>query len=406
MSLRMRRIVLSLFSLIGAALAFTATAGPAHAHGFVSTVYAEVTGSTRHPRTTLELEYDLLVVSAADAGDDDPLFRDGTEAFENGDAHERAAALEAHAATVVDYVTDRFTLATAKDPCVPRRSGAFAMTEREDVPYAVLRLDWDCAGSTGLRVSSRLFPGEEQYVRGATTVVSHDVDGLSGSAALDAGHPSFTVGEHAYQRFAEFFRLGAEHLLLGIDHVLFLIALIIGSRGLREIVLTATSFTAAHSVTFLLAALGLVEVPARVVEPVIALSIAVVAAHHLWRTTRRRTGTGDPRTTGPLHRDRRPLDRAGRTRLAVVFCFGLVHGLGFAGALGIDAAWSWTLLWSLLVFNIGIEAAQLAVIAVAFPALAVLRTRAPRTARAVTTLVAAAVTVTGLFWCVQRLSGA
>lgn len=71
------------------------------------------------------------------------------------------------------------------------------------------------------------------------------------------------------------------------------------------------------------------------------------------------------------------LDRAGWTRLGVVFCFGLVHGLGFAGALGIDSAWSWTLLGSLLVFNVGIETVQLALIALVFPVLTLLRHRSP-----------------------------
>ena len=159
--------------------------------------------------------------------------------------------------------------------------------------------------------------------------------------------------------------LGAEHLLTGIDHILFLLALIAGSRRLREIVLAATSFTLAHSVTFVLAALGLVDVPARVVEPDHRAvdrggrRLAPVAALAARRPRQR------PRDGGTGHFS---LDRAGWTRLGVVFCFGLVHGLGFAGALGIDEAWSWTLLWSLLVFNVGIETVQLAIIAAGLPA--------------------------------------
>ena len=79
--------------------------------------------------------------------------------------------------------------------------------------------------------------------------------------------------------------------------------------------------------------------------------------------------------------------------------------LGFAGALGIDEPWSWQLLWSLLVFNVGIEAVQLAVIAVVFPVLALLRRRAPRVGLSATGLVSAVVSVTGLVWFVQRLWG-
>jgi hypothetical protein len=81
-----------------------------------------------------------------------------------------------------------------------------------------------------------------------------------------------------------------------------------------------------------------------------------------------------------------------------------VHGLGFASALGIDAAWSWRLLWSLLVFNIGLETVQLTIIALVFPILALLRRRTPVTALWVTGALSAGVAVTGLVWFVQRIA--
>jgi hydrogenase/urease accessory protein HupE len=203
------------------------------------------------------------------------------------------------------------------------------------------------------------------------------------------------------ERFWEFFRLGAEHLLTGLDHILFLLALIAGSRRLREIVLAATTFTLAHSVTFILAALGLVRAPAAVVEPLIALSIAVVAARPLWQSWRRGGEAGELDGGGHFS-----LDRAGWIRLGVVFCFGLAHGLGFATALGIDTAWSWTLLWSLLVFNIGIEVVQLAIIAVVFPLLVLLRRRSVVAPRWTTGVIAAGVSVMGLTWFVERVLAA
>ncbi|MFD7392307.1 HupE/UreJ family protein [Streptomyces sp. NPDC059852] len=402
MSQRVRRI---LIALCAAVVALVGTGASAHAHGFASTVHADVAeNDAGRPRTTVALEYDLLVVSAADAAHDDALFRQGTTAFESGDARGRAAVLDAHADAAVGYVTDRFTLSSDGRACVPRRHGGFTMTRREGAPYAVLQLDWTCAGGdAGLEVRSTLFPDAEQYVKGTKTIVTYEIDGLTGSAALDAAHPSFLIGQSWYQRFWEFFRLGAEHLLTGTDHILFLLALIAGSRSPREVVLVATAFTLAHSVTFLLAALGVVEVPAGVVEPVIALSIAVVAGWHLWRLARRHDPAPQPQEPGGAGHFR--LDRAGWTRLGVVFCFGLVHGLGFAGALGIEAAWSWTLLWSLLVFNLGIEAVQLAIVGLLFPVLAVLRRRSPRAGRRVTGLVAAGVAVMGLTWFAQRLAG-
>ena len=239
-------------------------------------------------------------------------------------------------------------------------------------------------------------------VKGTKTIVTYHLDLKQGSSALDDQHPTLSTQQSTGQRFWEFFRLGAEHLLTGLDHILFLLALIAGSRRLREIVLAATTFTLAHSVTFVLAALGLVRVPASFVEPAIALSIAVVSGWYLWRLWRRGAYATDIETRSDSHLS---LDRAGWTRLAVVFGFGLVHGVGFAGALGIDAAWSWTLLWSLLVFNVGIEAVQLATIVAVFPLLALLRHRAPITGRWVTGAIAAGVCVTGLVWFAQRVAG-
>ncbi|MFJ4855194.1 HupE/UreJ family protein [Streptomyces sp. NPDC088730] len=402
MSHRVRRLLLV---FAAAAFLFSGLVGPAAAHGFTSVVYAHVTADgDGPPRTELKLEYDLLVVSAADAGSDDPLFRTGTEAFENGDDRARAAALDSHRETVVDYVTRRFSVATGGTGCEPAPVGGFRMGTEEGVPYALLTLDWTCAGhGTGdHEIRSTLFADPEGYVKGTKTIVTYDVDGRTGSAALDSGHPSFPISQSWPERFWEFFRLGAEHLLTGTDHILFLLALIAGSRRPREVVLAATAFTLAHSVTFLLAALGLVDVPAGLVEPVIALSIAVVAGWHLWRLRGGGARAVEVRAPGG---SRFALDRAGWARLGVVFCFGLVHGLGFAGALGIEASWSWTLLWSLLVFNIGIEAVQLGFIAVLFPLLLLLGRRSPRAARWVTGALSAGVAAMGLAWFVQRLTG-
>lgn len=388
-------------ALLGAAA--LAGAAPASAHGFTSVVFADVTSPEQGVvRTELGLEYDLLVVSAADAEQDDPLFQAGTAAFEGGDPDEQAAALEAHADTVLAYVADRVTVTDASaGVCTPDGDGEVRIEQREGVPYAFLAVDHACAGSGPHEVTSTLFADDEGYVTGTKVVVTYELDGASGSAALDAGTPSFSTAQTWTERFAEFFVLGAEHLLFGLDHILFLLAVIVGSRRLREIVLTATAFTVAHSITFVLAATGLVHVSGALVEPVIALSIAVVAGWHLWRIRDR----GDHATdlapgAGPLG-----LDRSGWVRVAVVLVFGLVHGLGFAGALGIDEPWSWTLLWSLLVFNVGIEVVQLAIIAVVFPVLALLRRRAPAVGTWVTGTVAAGVAAMGLVWFVQRVLG-
>jgi hydrogenase/urease accessory protein HupE len=163
--------------------------------------------------------------------------------------------------------------------------------------------------------------------------------------------------------------------------VLFLLALLLGARSIRGVVITATTFTVAYSVTFLLAGMGLVNLPAVVVEPVIALSIVAAAAAAFSRR-----------------------ELSVRARMPVDFAFGLLHGLGFASALGIDEQWSWELLWSLLAFNLGIEAVQLAIIGVAFPLLVLLR----RTAAADpgTRVAGVLVGAVGLYWFAERLLAA
>ncbi len=380
---------------------FLLGAAPAGAHGFSSVVYADATQpEPGHVRVDLALEYDLLMVSVADNEKDDAFFREGNPPWEGGDLGGQATVLNRHMDSVTSYLADRFTVEGDGARCTPVPVGK-ATVELRDVPYAHVILDFTCPRKALAHVfTSRLFPDSEGYVKGTKTIVTYDLDFRTGSAALEAGSPSFSTHQSTAERFWEFFKLGCEHLLTGIDHILFLLALIAGSRRLREVVLAATTFTLAHSITLLLAALGLIEVPSSVVEPIIALSIAVVAGWHLWRLWRKRSHATDIETTSTSHF---ALDRSGWARLGVVFCFGLIHGLGFAGALGIQQAWSWTLLWSLMVFNLGIEAVQLGIIALTFPALALVRRRHPRAGLGLTGLVAAVVTIFGLVWFVQRL---
>ena len=406
-----RRRISTVLAFALAAAGVAVAAVPAAAHGFSSVAYVDVAGSNDGTvRTTLDLEYDLLVVSAAENENDDALFEQGMDLFETGD---EATAMNAHADSVVGYATKRFTVTADGETCTASLVGDITVHIRDDVPYATMVLEQRCPpladGETvAHELSSSLFADSEGYVTDTKTIVSYDLDDRAGSAALDAQNPAFSTEQAWTDRFAEFFLLGAEHLLGGLDHILFLLALIVGSRRLRDVVFAATTFTIAHSVTFLLAALGLVSVPAAVVEPLIALSIAVVAAWYLWGTWRRRGYAAiadETRADVTRTRGRLGLDRADYTRLAVVFAFGLMHGLGFAGALGIQEAWSWTLLWSLLVFNVGIEAVQLGLIALIFPVLTLLRRQAPRVGLWVGISIAGVVTVMGLYWFVERILG-
>ncbi|EPD86338.1 hypothetical protein HMPREF1529_00390 [Microbacterium sp. oral taxon 186 str. F0373] len=402
---RLPLIALILLALATAVASPLFTASAALAHGFSSVVFADLSRD-EDGRTvaTLQLEYDLLVVSAADTQHDDALFRAGTAAFDARDDAAMAQAVDEHRDTVARYLDERFTIRTSGGDaagCTLSPLDAVSMTVQEGVPYVVIARTLTCPAGEAHIVRSTLFPDEEGYVTGTKTILTYDIDLHTGSAALDASTPEFSTAQSTWDRFVEFFRLGAEHLLTGIDHILFLLALIAGSRKLREIVLAATVFTLAHSVTFILAATKVVSLPSIVIEPAIALSISVVAAWYLFRLWRKgEAATELTRDAGPLG-----LDRAGWLRLLVVFCFGLIHGLGFASALGIDEPWSWTLLWSLLVFNLGIEAVQIGLIAIVFPALVLLRRRAPRVAMWASGALAVAVTLAGLIWFVQRVFG-
>lgn len=400
------RIVAAVLLAVVAVVGLLALGGPASAHGFSSVVYAHVDSRDAGTvRARLGLEYDLMLVSVGTSEHDDPFYRAGQAAWDDGDFPGMRKTAEAHLESLGAYVLDRFTVTSGGRACVGELEPTVTVDMQDEVPYAEVTADFTCPDpgrtDSGHVVSSTLFPDHESFVTGTKTIVTYDVDGKQGSATLAADSPSFSTEQSAGQRFWEFFTLGAEHLLTGIDHILFLVALIAGSRRLREVVYTASAFTVAHSITFILAALGVVSPPSIVVEPLIALSIAAVAGWYLWRLWRRRS-RADELAVGT--EGRFALDRSGWSRLAVVFAFGLVHGLGFAGALGIHEAFSWQLLVSLLIFNVGIEAVQLAIIAIVFPPLALLRRRAHIAALWVTGAITAGVFVMGMIWFVQRLA--
>ncbi|MFJ5895772.1 HupE/UreJ family protein [Streptomyces sp. NPDC093064] len=367
----MRRLfalpLLLLFLLLGST--------PASAHDATTKAHARLTGDGTDVTAELELEYDLLMKSAW-------LY---AEAYEAKERTEQLHQLRINHDAVTEYVTERFAVAYDDKPCAPSTAGDGDIRMRGGKAFAVLTLVYDCAGGSGGEhaVSSALFPDQETFVHSTETLVTYDLDGTEGSAVLSAGDPTLrTAQRQAAHQVGEFFLLGTEHLLFGLDHVLFLTALLMGARRLRDVVVTATAFTAAHSVTFLLATLGVVEVPGALVEPVIAATIIVVAAANF-------LGKGE--------------DRFGKWRLPVVFAFGLIHGLGFAGALDIREPGSWGLLLSLLSFNLGIEAAQLVLIAVLFPLLTLAR-RTPAARWVAVTLTTAIVTIS-LYWFLDRVWG-
>ena len=175
----------------------------------------------------------------------------------------------------------------------------------------------------------------------------------------------------------DFIKLGCSHILEGADHLLFLAALLMGTRGMRSLLITATAFTLAHSASLALAVLQAVQVPVAVVEPAIAASIIWVALENLW---------------WPV---------AGWRRHGLAFAFGLVHGLAFAEALTELHLQGLALVRALLGFNVGVEIGQALVIALLAPLLA-WAARYPRWRRG-EQFASVVIAALGATWLVQRL---
>jgi hypothetical protein len=186
-----------------------------------------------------------------------------------------------------------------------------------------------------------------------------------------------TSNESVWSRLKLFFVFGVEHILIGYDHILFLLSLIVVSR-FGELVKIVTSFTVAHSITLALATLGWVEVPSNVVETAIAATIVFTAVENFWIR-----------------------DTSGRWKLT--FVFGLIHGFGFAGVLRDLDLPTEGFVRSLLAFNLGVEVGQLAIVAaLAVPAAMLAKWKYGRIAQCV---LSGAIALCGLGWFLDRAFG-
>jgi hydrogenase/urease accessory protein HupE len=163
------------------------------------------------------------------------------------------------------------------------------------------------------------------------------------------------------ERLWRFFKMGVEHIFIGYDHICFLIALLVVSR-FREVVKIVTSFTVAHSITLILAALDVVTLPSRLIETGIALTIVYVALENVWMLTRAsRHGNRELSDAPPSVRASTPLSLPTSHRWKLTFVFGLIHGFGFANVLRELGLPTVGLVRSLLAFNVGVEVGQIAI---------------------------------------------
>ena len=260
-----------------------------------------------------------------------------------------------------------------------------ALAANNDVELTFVFGDADVLLGGRLEVSflQRLSRGHRCYAAALAAGETVLVDALLTVREHDFQLPDQWEGITADSGFGQgtrFFVLGVEHILIGFDHLAFLLALLVAGGGLRKALATITAFTAAHSLTLAAAALGVVRLPALSVEIAIAGSIVWVAIENLVRR-----------------------GRSARHRWPVAFAFGLVHGFGFANVLADLHVGGADMLTPLLTFNLGVEVGQVAFAALVVPLVALAARR--QGARWMPTAVSIAIGLAGLFWVWQRTLG-
>ncbi|WP_331372386.1 HupE/UreJ family protein [Sinorhizobium chiapasense] len=215
----------------------------------------------------------------------------------------------------------------------------------------------------------------------------HLLDGSVSTTLVRPSHPWIEIadGRGRLEVAKTFVVHGIEHILFGYDHLLFVLALILIARDWRALLLTVTAFTLAHSITLTLATLGFVDVPGPPVEATIAFSILLLACEIV------RIDRGQPSLTA-----RRPW--------LVAFAFGLLHGLGFAGALADLELPKGDIPLALLFFNVGVEIGQLLFIAAVIAIVAAVRRHATVNGRAAYLASTYAIGAMASFWFIERVA--
>jgi HupE / UreJ protein len=289
------------------------------------------------------------------------------------------AALDAQAEAIARLLEDR--LVVAADGRALQGSPWTApelLAERQSIR---LSRRYEAGRSPGaVTVTARLFPYDPIH---QTFVNVYEGGEISAQAILDANRADYEylsgTRQGALAAIRKFVPAGIHHIMIGPDHVLFLIGLLLVGGTMKQLLLVVTAFTLAHSITLSLAALGIFSPPARLVEPAIALSIVYVGADNL-------------------------LVKGGRdVRAWIAFAFGFIHGFGFAYVLQEMGLPTRALGWSLFSFNLGVEIGQLAIVVVVASALTALRSRSEVAGRRLAFAGSLVVMAAGAFWFIQRV---
>ena len=281
----------------------------------------------------------------------------------DGNAEITWGELRTRQSDIAAWALSRLALSRGGD-CALTLSG-MQVDDHTDGGYAVLNITGACPGASGnLGMQYRLLFDLDNLHRGLLRLT---LDGATHTTVLSptSGLVQFSAAQASrWAQFTQYLVEGIWHIWIGFDHILFLLSLLLPAvlvvkhkrwhgvanfgLALREVLWVVTSFTAAHSITLSLAALGLVSLPSRLVESAIALSVVLAAANNLWPVVEHR-------------------------RWLVAFGFGLIHGFGFASVLAELGLPTDALALSLLGFNAGVEVGQMAIVAAFLPLAFLLR---------------------------------
>jgi hydrogenase/urease accessory protein HupE len=275
-------------------------------------------------------------------------------------------------------LTPRLNLTVDGRALMPEWMAPEVLTDRQSVRFHLRYVTGSPAGNVS--VSTVMFPYDPMH---QTFVNVYEADTLTSQTILDVNHASteYFAGSRqgVFAVIRRFVPAGIHHILIGPDHLLFLVGLLLLGGSIRKLAMVVTSFTIAHSVTLSLAALNIISPPARFIEPAIALSIVYVGADNL-------------------------LAQNGRdVRAWIAFAFGFIHGFGFANVLREMELPKRALGWSLFSFNFGVEIGQLLVVVAVASAFAALRSRSEWARRRLVFAGSVVVIAAGAFWFIQRV---
>lgn len=277
-------------------------------------------------------------------------------------------------------------LATRVTPTFPKDCVSHG-TPEQSIQAAALLARWsiNCATSLTGRTISLTGIGD---TAGDALMRFQSYDGATQAARLTPANSTAKIAARPdrWQVARTYFITGVEHILMGYDHLLFVLCLVLLLNGAWQVAATVTAFTIAHSLTLIATTLGLISLPRAPVEAVIALSIVFLAVE----IVKRKPGT---------------LRLSERIPWVVAFLFGLLHGFGFAGALAEIGLPQGEVPTALLTFNLGVEAGQLVIVGVAMAAFWLLGKTKLEWLKPVQTISAYAIGAVASMWLVERVIG-